>query len=146
MLGSANATSAPVNFALDIEPLLRTHCVDCHSPQGIGPFSLVTYQDVNRRRRQIAEVTESRFMPPWKPASDYGPELRNERRLADEEIAMLSHGFESGMAAGDLSSVPPPRPPEEGWEVGEPDLVLSLPPLISCPRRDRTSIETSPSP
>ena len=48
-------------------------CVSCHRPGGPGPFSLATYEDVRRRAQQIAQVTRSRFMPPWKVEPDIGP-------------------------------------------------------------------------
>lgn len=126
----SRATADPLDvftYADHVEPIIRTHCVDCHSPGGIGPFSLNTFQEVRRRGRQIAEVTESGFMPPWKPEPGYGPKLQDERRLKDDEIATLSQWFDAGMPSGDLSQVSPPPPAQNGWRLGEPDLILELP-------------------
>ena len=67
--GPATAAQEPAapTFADDVAPLVFRHCAPCHRPGEAGPFPLLTYEDARRRARQIAEVTSSRFMPPWKP-------------------------------------------------------------------------------
>ena len=63
------ATAQPVapTFARDIAPIVREYCTSCHRPDGIGPFSLLTFDDVRSRAQLIAQVTGKRGMPPWKP-------------------------------------------------------------------------------
>src|SRR5262245_64168544 len=34
-----------VTFTRDVAPILFTACVSCHRPEGIAPFSLLTYDD-----------------------------------------------------------------------------------------------------
>ena len=67
-------TVAPsrLTFNRDIAPIVFSRCSSCHRPGGGGPFSLLTYDDVRRRAKQIATVTRSRYMPPWKPEAGYG--------------------------------------------------------------------------
>ncbi|NET39658.1 MAG: hypothetical protein F6K19_48150, partial [Cyanothece sp. SIO1E1] len=115
------------NFASDVEPIIRGNCVICHHPEGIGPFSLQTYEQVRRRGRQIHEVTQSRYMPPWKPDPDYGPPLIGERRLSEAQIQTLASWYASGMPPGDLDSLPPIEEIKSDWVLGEPDLVMDLP-------------------
>ena len=127
-------TSEPsITFAEQIAPILLQNCVGCHQPDGIGPFSLVTYDEVSRRARQIAEVTASGYMPPWKPAQDQGPSLIGERRLTAAEIAILSAWHDADAPAGDLSQIPPPPENPEGWQLGPPDLIVELPTPYSLP-------------
>ena len=49
----------------DIAPLIFKHCAGCHRPGEAAPFPLLSYEDVRKRSKLIAEVTSSRFMPPW---------------------------------------------------------------------------------
>jgi len=116
---------APVTFAHDVAPILYSQCVSCHRPDGPAPFSLVTYDDARRRAAQIASVTRSRFMPPWKPEPGFG-DLAGERRLSDEQILTIDRWATTGLLEGGAPQVTPPRF-AAGWQLGEPDLVVTLP-------------------
>ncbi len=76
----------------------------------IGPvkrprFRCLTYQDAKKRGKLIAQVTQSRQMPPWK--ADKGDvAFRNERRLKDAEIAVLQQWVAAGMPEGDKNDLP----------------------------------------
>jgi tetratricopeptide (TPR) repeat protein/mono/diheme cytochrome c family protein len=121
-LGSAETPT----FTTDIAPLLHARCGACHQPQGDGPFSLVTYDDVRRRARLIADVTAKRYMPPWKPDVD-SPAFVGNRRLDDREIALIERWVNAGAPEG-VRTDPPPSPRQTpGWFWGEPDVVLPLP-------------------
>lgn len=130
---SAQPPPPPTTFATEVAPIIRQNCVACHRPDGIGPFSLITYEQVSRRSRQIAEVTASGYMPPWKPSREHGPPLMGERRLTAAEIATLARWHDAGAPAGDLARLPP-MPPESGdWRLGPPDLVVGLPEAYALP-------------
>src|SRR5690606_34864043 len=92
-----------------------------------GPFPFVTYNETRRRARQIAEVVGSRFMPPWKPLPAHAPPLQGDRSLDQAVIDKITAWAEAGAPAGDLSTVTPPAVPQGDWQLGEPDLILSLP-------------------
>src|SRR5438045_2392747 len=77
-----------LTFTKDIAPIVWTRCASCHRPGEIGPFSLITYDDVRRHAAQIAAVTARRIMPPWKPVAGKG-EFQSERRLTDRELDAL---------------------------------------------------------
>src|SRR5207244_1847746 len=62
----------PVTFTRDIAPILYKRCVSCHRADEAGPFPLVSYADAAKRASLIAQVTASRYMPPWKPEPGYG--------------------------------------------------------------------------
>src|SRR5688500_17415137 len=78
----------PPTFAKDVAPILFNHCVTCHRPGEVAPFPLTTYIDAKKRANQIAEVTQDRYMPPWKAAPGHG-EFVGSRRLADEQVATI---------------------------------------------------------
>ena len=105
---------APVTFNRDVAPILHAHCAGCHRPGGIGPFSLTTYDEVRERAPRIAAATSERRMPPWKPVPGHG-RFRNERRLADAEIALLAGWAAAGAPEGDPADRPRrPRPAATG--------------------------------
>jgi len=113
-------------FCRDVAPILFANCTSCHRLGEVGPFPLVTYEDARKRARQIARICEKRIMPPWKPAA--GPEtFKNARLLTDEQIAVLKAWAEAGAPQGDEADLPPLPKFPEGWHLGEPDLILTVP-------------------
>jgi prepilin-type processing-associated H-X9-DG protein len=121
----AGATSSPT-FAADVAPILYEHCLPCHHSGGAAPFSLEKYEDARQRASLIARVTRSRYMPPWKP--DAGTvAFAGERRLTDAQIQLLQEWSSAGAPAGDHSTLPPAPRRSPGWQLGTPDLVITLP-------------------
>ena len=129
---AAHGTAAPT-FADDIAPLVIEHCAPCHRPGEVGPFPLLTYEDARRRARQIAEVTASRFMPPWKPEPGFGGPFVGSRRLSDGDVALFRRWAEAGAPAGDLSRVPPQPDRPDGWRLGTPDVIVTMPEPYTVP-------------
>ena len=121
---AAHAPRTPT-FAADVAPLVHRSCTPCHHEGGSGPFPLASYEDVRRRAKQIALVTRTRFMPPWKPEPGFGQFL-DERILSDEEIDLFARWAAADAPLGDAELVPPPPVFEERWLLGKPDLVLSM--------------------
>ncbi len=125
----AESASAPsfgsLTFNADIAPIVFSHCVPCHRPGEIAPFPLLSYADVRRRTEQIEIVTQSGYMPPWLPEPGYG-EFEDARGLSATERAMIREWVRQGAPRGDEEL---PALPElsSGWQLGEPDLVVSLP-------------------
>ena len=121
----ATPPETDINYARDIAPIVLQKCVSCHRPDGAGPFSFLKYQDVARRAEQVAVVTQSRFMPPWKPTGG-GPFLDN-TRLTDPQIALIQRWVKEGAKPGELSAAPAPPKFKDGWKLGTPDLILEMP-------------------
>ncbi len=118
--------TAPITYAEHIAPIIQEYCVPCHRPGEVAPFSLTTYRDVHTWRKEIVKYVQARQMPPWKPESGYG-EFKGERRLTDEQIALITRWVESGAPLGDPKDLPPPRKFDNGWTLGEPDVVIEMP-------------------
>ncbi len=113
-------------FNKDIAPIIFASCAECHHPGGSAPFSLLSYQDVKKRDKQIAIVTASRYMPPWLP--EPGPDkFIGERRLTDQQIALIKTWVDQGSIEGDPSELPAAPEYNEGWQLGKPDLVIKMP-------------------
>jgi tetratricopeptide (TPR) repeat protein/mono/diheme cytochrome c family protein len=122
---AAQTSPPPVTFTKDVAPVVFRHCASCHHPGGAGPFSVLTYSSARAHARQIADVTRRGYMPPWKPAPGSGPFV-GENRLAPAEIDLLQRWAEGGAPEG---TAPLPAAPNisAGWQLGTPDLVVSLP-------------------
>src|SRR5262245_32212789 len=98
---SRGAAGQSPTFGKDVAPILHDHCVACHQPEGDAPFSLITYSEAKAHARQIADSTGHKYMPPWKP-DDVGV-FAGERRLADDDIAVLSRWAAAGAPEGATS-------------------------------------------
>lgn len=120
---SAGGNEPRVTFNRDIAPIVYHYCSSCHRPGEAGPFPLLTYQDVRKHGHQIVAVTQTRFMPPWLPEPG---ELKfaDERRLTVEQIATIRKWVNQGMLEGKPADLPPRPKFVEGWQLGQPDLIL----------------------
>ena len=134
--GGRSKSQSNVSYTRDIAPILQANCVTCHREGEVAPFPLLTYADAARRARQIVRVTQSRFMPPWRPEPDFGHFL-NERRLTDRELALFEDWSGAGAPEGDSADLPPPPRFTEGWQLGEPDLVIKMPEPFEVPAEGR---------
>jgi len=121
------AQSKKVTFYQDIEPIIHTNCTPCHQPGKIGPFSLITYQDVAKRAKHIGEVTWSRYMPPWTADRSF-QSFANERGLSEKEIETIQAWITNGLPEGKPKKKPtpiahgpnPPRPPDLSLTMQKP--------------------------
>ena len=114
-----------VTYTEHIAPILNARCVTCHRPGASGPFSLASFEDVASRAEQVAAVTGSGYMPPWKPSGVLGA-FRNDRRLDAAEIELIRSWVQAGAPRGDPSHLPPAPAWAEGWQLGQPDLVVMM--------------------
>ena len=115
-----------LTFNKDIAPVVFQHCAPCHRAGQAAPFPLLTYDDVKKHAQDITRVTASRYMPPWLLEPGHG-EFIGERRLTVNQIGVLQQWVEEGVVEGAASDLP--RAPQwaEGWLLGKPDLVLTMP-------------------
>jgi hypothetical protein len=125
-----------VTFTEDVAPIVFNHCTTCHRPGEAAPFTLMNYQDVKSHGKLIAAVTGSHRMPPWKAGpSDYA--FKADRRLTDEQVAVLQRWVEAGMPEGDAKKLPAMPAFIEGWQLGKPDLIVSMPEAFEVPAYGR---------
>jgi hypothetical protein len=134
-------TAKRVDYSRDIAPLLHAHCMNCHREGEVAPFPLTSYDDARKRAKQITEVTASRFMPPWRPEPEFGHFL-DERRLTAFELRLLAAWAEAGAPEGDAHDLPPAARFAEGWQLGEPDLVITVPEPFNVPAEGRDVFRT----
>jgi Flp pilus assembly protein TadD len=121
-----------VTFHKDVAPIIFNHCSTCHHPGEAAPFDLLTYPDVKKRARQIADVTARRLMPPWLPEPGYADYV-GQRSLMEEQIRTIQRWVEQGANEGDAKDAPPAPEWTHGWQLGTPDLVVQLPQPYTLP-------------
>lgn len=73
-------------------------------PRGVGPFHLLTYEDVAKRSKFVAKVTQMKYMPPF-PADKSFQHYANERGLKEEEIELIQQWVAQGSVEGKKLSV-----------------------------------------
>src|SRR5687767_11384250 len=139
----AEKPARAVTFSGDIAPILFDNCASCHrpiEPQPVAtsgsskdpicvagaPFSVLDYDSVRRYAPAIASAVQRRAMPPWLPEPGYGV-FAHERRIRDDQIALIAKWVESGAPEGNPAEAPKAPTFSGGWQLGTPDLVLTLP-------------------
>ena len=122
---------AGVTFSKDIAPILQRSCQTCHRPDGAGPMSLITYQDVRRYAQQIKRRTAIRdrmgAMPPWYVEKDIGIQhYKNDPSLSDEDLALVQAWVDNGAPEGNPADLPAPIEwgDATAWAI-RPDLVVT---------------------
>ena len=126
------AHAEEITFTRHVAPILYAHCAECHRADEVGPFPLLTYQDVQKRAALIAKVVTKRLMPPWKPDPGHG-EFIDERRLTDEQIALIQAWVKNGSPEGDPAHLPSLPALPTGWRLGAPDVILTMPEPFTIP-------------
>ena len=125
---SQSSASIPkdVFFNEHVASIIHQKCATCHRPGESGPFDLLTYNDVYRRKKTIVKVTHSGYMPPW-PADRSYSSFVGELYLTDDEKAILKKWVEQGAREGEASKKPTPPKFPVGSQLGKPDMVIHLP-------------------
>jgi peroxiredoxin len=122
----------PPTYCRDIAPIIQRHCVACHRPGQIAPFSLTSYKKVRDWADTIAEVVEAGRMPPWSADPAHG-KFANDPTLSAADKRLIEEWVRQGCHEGDLADLPPPRTFSEGWSIPEPDRVFAIPQPFAVP-------------
>ena len=73
----------------------------------------------------IQEVVNERRMPPWHANPEHG-DFKNDASLSSEELQLIRHWVDAGAPRGDKKELPEPIAFTEGWQIGEPDVVVAM--------------------
>jgi hypothetical protein len=113
-------------FHKDVEPIMQAKCQQCHRPNDIAPFALLTYDDVSTYATDIGLQVGTKAMPPWKPVPGIGS-FRNSYGLTDAERQTILDWVAAGAPEGDPADAPAPLPANDSpWQLGQPDLIFNL--------------------
>ena len=121
------STAAPdVTFTRDVAPILHARCATCHRAGEVAPMALLTYQDARPWARSIKDKVVARQMPPWFADPKVGA-FANDPSLTPAEIATITRWVDGGAPQGDMKDMPAPPRFVDGWQLGEPDMIVELP-------------------
>jgi hypothetical protein len=130
LVSTAAFAQDQVTFSKDIAPILQQHCQNCHHPGTIAPMSLLTYDQVRPWAKSIKAKVAAREMPPWFIEKNIGvKDFENDTSLTDKEIETITKWVDNGAPQGNPGDMPKAKqfPDELAWQIGEPDLLVSLP-------------------
>ena len=124
-VSAGSGAAATVTFTKDVAPILYKNCAYCHRPGEIAPMSLMTYKDARPWAKSIREKVLDGTMPPWHADPHYGS-FKNDRRLSKQDIDTIVAWVDGGVKEGIPRDMPPAPKFTEGWQIGKPDVVLSM--------------------
>ena len=78
-----------ISYEQHVAPIFIRSCVDCHQAGEIAPFAMTDYDEVVGWAEMIAETVSDRRMPPWHAGPKSTEKFSNDRRLTDQEIALI---------------------------------------------------------
>jgi hypothetical protein len=142
----AGTSQAQITFTKDVEPIFQRNCQVCHRPGSIAPMSLLTYEQARPWARSIKEQVILRQMPPWYIDKNVGVQhFSNDRSLTDD-----GRHHRQAVDAGALE-IPPtcrhaPVADAETWQIGKPDVIVSLPRISWWRPRTRSGRTLSTGP
>jgi hypothetical protein len=124
--------SQPVTFYKDALPVLQKNCQTCHRPGESGPMSFLSYETTRPWAKAIKTAVLTKKMPPWFADPHFG-KFANDRSLAKADIDTLTAWADTGAQAGDPKDAPKAIDWVEGWRIGKPDQVISMPVAFNVP-------------
>ena len=119
-------------FSKDVAPILYKNCTSCHRAGEIAPMSLMTYEEARPYAKSIRDKVATGHMPPWHADPAYG-KFKNDRHLSDAEIETLTRWAAIGAPKGDPKDLPPAPKYTDGWNIGTPDAVFTMPESYNVP-------------
>ncbi|HRK22380.1 MAG TPA: redoxin domain-containing protein [Fimbriimonadaceae bacterium] len=123
MPGEAPPKEGEATYAEHVAQIFNDHCVTCHRPGEVAPFSMTDYANAKKWAPMIEQAATARRMPPWKAVHGFG-EFKDENRLTEVEIETIRRWVKAGAPRGNSEKEPVPPVFNPGWRLGEPDLVL----------------------
>jgi len=125
------AVGAPT-FSKDVAPIVQQHCQGCHRPGESTPFSLTSYKEARPWASAIKEAVQLRKMPPWFADPNYG-HFSNDRTMPQKDIDTIIAWVNAGAPEGNPKDLPKPIQFVEGWNIGKPDLAVTMPSKYEVP-------------
>jgi hypothetical protein len=113
------------DYNRDVFPLLRIYCARCHVPGGPAPMSLMTYSDAMPWAQAIRDELTAGRMPPW-PIDPTSPPVKGGYPINSRNLDIIVEWASGGTPQGDLGTKLPAMAFNPQWELGQPDLMISM--------------------
>jgi hypothetical protein len=112
-------------FYKDVLPVLQSRCQGCHRPGDAAPMSFMTYESTRPWAAAIRDAVASKRMPPWGADAAHG-KFANDPALSEGERTAILNWVAAKAPAGNPKDAPKPRVFVEGWNIGQPDMVVAM--------------------
>jgi len=131
-LASAATAPSQVTYYKDVLPVIQKNCQTCHRPGEGAPMNFLTYEGTRPWAKAMKQAVVTKKMPPWFADPHYG-KFSNDRSMPQSEIDTLVAWADQGAPAGNAKDAPKPVNWVEGWRIGKPDTVISMPVAFNVP-------------
>jgi len=126
------ATNPSTTFYKDVMPVLQRSCQNCHRPGEAAPMSFLDYKNTRPWAKAVKAAVQVKKMPPWLADPHYG-KFSNDRSLTEADRSTLVAWADAGAPEGSVKDAPKPLEFFEGWNIGKPDIVYTMPTAFSVP-------------
>lgn len=116
------------DYNRDVFPLLRDNCGRCHVSGGAAPMSLMTYEESVPWGESIREELTAGRMPP-RPIDPRSPAVKGMHPISARDVDVILTWAAGGTPrdwSGDLDRQLPKVTLPNKWNLGQPDLVVSM--------------------
>ncbi len=117
-----------LTYVQDVAPILKRKCAHCHQEGGIAPWAMKNYKTILGWSSMIANVINTKRMPPWHADREIG-HFSNDLSLTTNEVQTITGWITGDMLRGDgddpLETI---KPNVQEWALGEPDYELEFKP------------------
>lgn len=127
--GAHGAITSRFTYNGEIYPIVLNRCSRCHVDGGVGPMSLLSYEDAYPwAEAVIAELLDAGF----NPSNDFIKAAH--RQVSARELDILLEWSIGRWPEGDATKKPePPAPLKVDWAQGDPQLTIPLPKAYEMP-------------
>ncbi len=120
------ASTAAPTFNKEVVRIFQNRCQNCHrTGVQFTPMGLMNYAEVRPWVKSIRKAVTEHTMPPWHADPHYG-KFKNDLTMPEDEIKTLASWIDAGAPEGDPKDLPPPKQFAEGWQIGQPDVILDM--------------------
>jgi hypothetical protein len=126
------ATNPSPTFYKDVLPVLQKACQNCHRPGEAAPMAFLDYKTTRPWAKAIKAAVQVRKMPPWLADPHYS-KFSNDRSLPEPDRMTLVAWADAGAPEGSPKEAPQPVAYVEGWNIGKPDVVYTMPTAFEVP-------------
>ena len=133
-VGAHKPVTSKYTYTEDVYPIVSRECGACHSPGGVAPMSLLTYDEARPWAESIRLELASGHMPPW--FGDPGvAALKDPHKLSPRDLDVVLTWVTGGTPRGaGLAGEPRRAPNARGtWRLGRPAVTLQMPAAFNLP-------------
>lgn len=121
--------SPDVSYVNDVVPILENRCITCHREGGMAPWAMSSHDMVRGWGAMIRETILTMRMPPGQIDDEYLDRFTDVHFITDTEKIILVEWINQGaLRDGDADPLASPPMPQSAWALGEPDLIIEIPP------------------